>query len=234
MFFVAFVNVYLRSAKMFSVESAREERRRQRRALSRLKVRSSRPTTTCPIDALCPCLEHQSTPPNALLTPCSPFYHIIVSGVADNNFFYYNISFLCPPTIVSEHTCTDILLLFYHMSSSPVLEPPELPGVAALPADPQQALLALVQQLKDGQTEQTKLINKLQKTVLTSRTMINELISAQNDMKSELEKLRASGSGGGECEVCANRRDAAVAMAAVTSTGQTTDELIDTLIEGRE
>lgn len=118
-------------------------------------------------------LEHQSTPPNALLTPCSPFYHIIVSGVADNNFFYYNISFLCPPTIVSEHTCTDILLLFYHMSSSPVLEPPELPGVAALPADPQQALLALVQQLKDGQTEQTKLINKLQKTVLTSRTMIN-------------------------------------------------------------
>lgn len=51
-FFVAFVNVYLRSAKMFSVESAREERRRQRRALSRLKVRSSRPTTTCPIDAL--------------------------------------------------------------------------------------------------------------------------------------------------------------------------------------
>jgi hypothetical protein len=64
--------------------------------------------------------------------------------------------------------------------------------------------------------------------------MINELISAQNDMKSELEKLRASGPGGGECEVCANRRDAAVAMAAVTSTGQTTDELIDTLIEGRE
>jgi 4-diphosphocytidyl-2C-methyl-D-erythritol kinase len=118
------------------------------------------------------------------------------------------------------------------MSSSPVLDPPELPGVAALPADPQQALLALVQQLKNGQAEQTQLINKLQKTVLTSRTMINELISAQNDMKSELEKLR--GSGGGECEVCANRRDAAVAMAAVTSTGQTTDELIDTLIEGRE
>src|SRR5210317_1600183 len=120
------------------------------------------------------------------------------------------------------------------MSSSPVLEPPELPGVAYLPADPQQALLALVQQLENGQAEQTQLINKLQKTVLTSRTMINELISAQNDMKSELEKLRASGSGGGECEVCANRRDAAVAMAAVTSPGQTTDELIDTLIEGRE
>lgn len=171
MFFVAFVNVYLRSAKMFSVESAREERRRQRRALHSSRCAVPGQQQRAPLMPLS--LEHQSTPPNALLTPCSPFYHIIVSGVADNNFFYYNISFLCPPTIVSEHTCTDILLLFYHMSSSPVLEPPELPGVAALPADPQQALLALVQQLKDGQTEQTKLINKLQKTVLTSRTMIN-------------------------------------------------------------
>ena len=113
--------------------------------------------------------------------------------------------------------------------SSSVLEPPELPEMNS---DPQQALLALVQQLKDGQAEQTALIQKLNKTVLTSRSMINELITAQTDMKEELAKLRTS-SVGGECQVCSNKRDSAVAMSAVTVAGQTTDELIATLIEGR-
>ena len=126
----------------------------------------------------------------------------------------------------------------YHVTtlmSSPVLEPLELPDVAAtLHSDPQQALLALVQQLKDGQSEQTAIIQKLNKTVLTSRTMINELISAQNDMREELARLRST-SASGVCETCNNRRDAAVAMANVTvTTGQTTDDLIEALIEGRE
>ncbi|KAK1745938.1 hypothetical protein QTG54_003862 [Skeletonema marinoi] len=115
------------------------------------------------------------------------------------------------------------------MSSPPVLEPPELPEINS---DPQQALLALVQQLKDGQSEQTALIQKLNKTVLTSRTLINELITAQTDMKEELAKLRSSNVSG-ECQVCNNKRDAAVAMSAVASVGQTTDDLIATLIEGR-
>lgn len=100
-------------------------------------------------------------------------------------------------------------------------------------SDPQQALLALVQQLKDGQSEQTALIQKLNKTVLTQRTLINELISAQTDMKEGLAKLR-TGSVSGECQTCINRRDAAVAMSAVTGMGQTSDDLIETLIEGRK
>ena len=108
-------------------------------------------------------------------------------------------------------------------------EPAELPDMNS---DPQQALLALVQQLKDGQAEQTAMIQKLNKTVLTSRTLINELITAQTDMKEELAKLRSS-SVSGECQVCSNKRDAAVAMSTVSVAGQTTDELIETLIEGR-
>lgn len=109
------------------------------------------------------------------------------------------------------------------------LEPPEL---LELNSDQQQALLALVQQLKNGQAEQTALIQKLNKTVLTSRTLINELITAQTDMKEELAKLRNS-SVSGECQTCNNKRSAAVAMSAVTGTSQTTDDLIETLIEGR-
>lgn len=111
--------------------------------------------------------------------------------------------------------------------SSNVFEPPELPGVNA---DSQEALLALVQQLKNGQAEQTAMIQKLNKTVLTSRTLINELITAQTDLKEEVEKLRSSSISGGECQACNTRRDAATAMSAVAGT---TDDLVATLIEGR-
>ena len=72
-------------------------------------------TTTCPIDAL---VEHQPIDTTEriaeLTTLLSYYYYIIVSGVADNIFFYY-ISFLCPPTIVSEHTCTDIIFILSHV-----------------------------------------------------------------------------------------------------------------------
>jgi len=139
--------------------------------------------------------------------------------------------FITTHHIIAERKCINTSLLYQQliMSSPPVLEPPELPEINS---DPQQALLALVQQLKDGQSEQTALIQKLNKTVLTSRTLINELITAQTDMKEELAKLRSSNVSG-ECQVCNNKRDAAVAMSAVASVGQTTDDLIATLIEGR-
>mmetsp|Transcript_19955 Transcript_19955/g.42816 ORF Transcript_19955/g.42816 Transcript_19955/m.42816 type:complete len:191 (+) Transcript_19955:90-662(+) len=53
-----------------------------------------------------------------------------------------------------------------------------------------QALLGCVQQLKAGQTHQTDLIQKLQKTVLTSRSMINELVVANNELKEELDEIK--------------------------------------------
>ena len=68
----------------------------------------------------------------------------------------------------------------------------ELPQLddAAAPAppignDPMHILLA-------NQAKQTNMLEKLQKSVLTSRTMINELVVANNDLREEVAKLRGS------------------------------------------
>ena len=43
-----------------------------------------------------------------------------------------------------------------------------------------------------NQAKQTNMLEKLQKSVLTSRTMINELVVANNDLREEVAKLRGS------------------------------------------
>ncbi|KAL3802529.1 hypothetical protein HJC23_012548 [Cyclotella cryptica] len=54
------------------------------------------------------------------------------------------------------------------------------------------ALIQCIRGLQEGQTQQTQLIQKLHKTVLNTRTIINELILTQNELKDEIEKLKSS------------------------------------------
>ena len=62
---------------------------------------------------------------------------------------------------------------------------------AALPQTEQlSAVLEGINDLHRSQREQTDLLNKLQQTVLTSRSMINELILANNELKREVQAFR--------------------------------------------
>ena len=54
------------------------------------------------------------------------------------------------------------------------------------------SLIACIRGLQAGQSQQTQLIQKLHKTVLNTRSIINELIVTQNELRDEIEKLRAS------------------------------------------
>jgi hypothetical protein len=59
--------------------------------------------------------------------------------------------------------------------------------------DDSKSLIACIRGLQEGQTQQTQLIQKLHKTVLNTRTIINELIVTQNELKDEIEKLKGTG-----------------------------------------
>mmetsp|Transcript_25207 Transcript_25207/g.50891 ORF Transcript_25207/g.50891 Transcript_25207/m.50891 type:complete len:246 (-) Transcript_25207:432-1169(-) len=103
-------------------------------------------------------------------------------------------------------------------SSSP---PPPLPPPSPLPLDDEQAedghhhhttceggckghashpveqsdiqtMTATLQQIAAGQQQQTQLIKNLQKSLLTTRSMVNEIIMSHNEMREELESLKRS------------------------------------------
>ena len=88
----------------------------------------------------------------------------------------------------------------------PPLPLPEAPpAVAAAPtafvahgADQNAVLLQLHQQ--------TDLLQKLHKTVLTSRSMINELVVSNNELKQEIQKIKHAA----QCENC-RKKDSATA-----------------------
>jgi hypothetical protein len=91
------------------------------------------------------------------------------------------------------------------------------------------ALLQYVRSLQEGQTHQTQLIMKLNKTVLTTRSMINELIVTQNELKEEVERLKASSL----CDGCKLKAETAPPLPLPTVAGQTPDEEINAIIEAR-
>lgn len=91
------------------------------------------------------------------------------------------------------------------------------------------ALLQYVRSLQEGQTHQIQLIMKLNKTVLTTRSMINELIVTQNELKEEVERLKASSL----CDGCKLKAETAPPLPLPTVAGQTPDEEINAIIEAR-
>mmetsp|Transcript_32143 Transcript_32143/g.63993 ORF Transcript_32143/g.63993 Transcript_32143/m.63993 type:complete len:305 (+) Transcript_32143:92-1006(+) len=92
------------------------------------------------------------------------------------------------------------------------------------------AILGTLQQLVTGQEQQNQLIKTLQKNILTARTMINEIIVTQNELKDELEAIKRSSS----CEHCARKEAVFQARSNMTIVGQTTDEQIDAILENRK
>ena len=115
----------------------------------------------------------------------------------------------------------------------------------AFDRDDSKSLIACIRGLQEGQTQQTQLIQKLHKTVLNTRTIINELIVTQNELKDEIDKLKAPAipslpSTVTTCENCkatvtANPTDPSQACLPVNSTvtQPTPDEEIDAIIEAR-
>ncbi|KAL7509958.1 hypothetical protein ACHAXN_006837 [Cyclotella atomus] len=114
--------------------------------------------------------------------------------------------------------------------------------------DDSKSLIACIRGLQEGQTQQTQLIQKLHKTVLNTRTIINELIVTQNELKDEIEKLRGPGTPAtpptvATCENCkstvTNPSSVAAAGAqihvasAVGGAPMTPDEEIDHIIAER-
>ena len=80
--------------------------------------------------------------------------------------------------------------------SSPELPPPsEGSAVAATPgaALDYGSFAQALKQLQEGQSFQTELLHKLHKTVLTSRSIINELVVANNELKEEIQKIKGGG-----------------------------------------
>lgn len=118
--------------------------------------------------------------------------------------------------------------------------PPPLPEPAVAPValalddaggvNQTQVLLECIQQLQAGQSHQTELIHKLHKTVLTSRSMINELVVANNELKEDLQSIKKSS----QCEACKKKESTFVAQTMLSVAGQTPDEEIDTIIEQRK
>lgn len=90
-------------------------------------------------------------------------------------------------------------------------------------------VLECVQQLQAGQAHQTDLIQKLHKTVLTSRAMINELVVANNELKDELLKIKNTA----QCDGCKKKEVAFAAQTMLSVAGRTPDEEIDNVIEAR-
>lgn len=97
--------------------------------------------------------------------------------------------------------------------------PPPLPEAAAaqpmalaVDSASSQALLEGVQQLQAGQAHQIDLIQKLHKTVLTSRSMINELVLSNNELKVELLKIKNTV----QCDGCKKKDTAFAAQTMAT------------------
>jgi hypothetical protein len=71
--------------------------------------------------------------------------------------------------------------------------PPSEGAVAATPGSldlDYGSVAEALKQLLAGQSFQTELLQKLHKTVLTSRSIINELVVANNELKEELQKIK--------------------------------------------
>jgi len=86
--------------------------------------------------------------------------------------------------------------------SSPELTPPSegsaaatTPGTGAPPALDYGSITQALKQLQEGQSFQTELLHKLHKTVLTSLSIINELVVANNELKEEIHKIKGGGGG---------------------------------------
>ena len=97
-------------------------------------------------------------------------------------------------------------------------ELPHLPEAAAAPA-PAQAIDSspeLLGALVAGQAQQTELLQKLHKTVLTSRSMINELVVSNNELKEEISKHKRTGS----CEACKKKETSFAAEAMLSVAGE--------------
>jgi len=91
-------------------------------------------------------------------------------------------------------------------------------------------LLGGVQQLQAGQSHSNELMQKLQKTVLTSRAMINELVVANNELREELIRIKQAY----QCDMCKKKEAATVVRHMVSVAGQTPDTEIDQIIEARK
>ena len=87
--------------------------------------------------------------------------------------------------------------------SSPELLPSEgsaaaatTPGTGAAPALDYGSFTQALKQLQEGQSFQTELLHKLHKTVLTSLSVVNELVVSNNELKKEIHKIKGGGGGG--------------------------------------
>jgi len=106
--------------------------------------------------------------------------------------------------------------------------------------DDSKSLIACIRGLQEGQTQQTQLIQKLHKTVLNTRTIINELIVTQNELKDEIQKLKAPASPAlpvtvATCENCKSTVTNPDDLLAPTNAPPLTpDEEIDAIIESRQ
>lgn len=106
----------------------------------------------------------------------------------------------------------------------------------AFDMDDSKSLIACIRGLQEGQMQQTQLIQKLHKTVLNTRTIINELVVTQNELKDEIERLKLPGTPAtvATCENCKSTVAAPAASVHITAAGSTPDEEIDAIIEARQ
>ena len=101
--------------------------------------------------------------------------------------------------------------------SLPLEELPDLDGTTAAAASGSGSNGDLMGHLLASQAQQTELLNKIHRDVLSTRTMISALEESNNELKEEIRKLK-----GGEpssmvsCEGC-KKKEASIAAVAMTS-----------------
>jgi hypothetical protein len=100
------------------------------------------------------------------------------------------------------------------------------------------SLIQCIRGLQEGQTQQTQLIQKLHKTVLNTRTIINELIVTQNELKDEIERLKSPSVPSPPAPAATPSSIAAPAPAQTTiqvqsTAGSSPDDEIDAIIDAR-
>jgi hypothetical protein len=104
--------------------------------------------------------------------------------------------------------------------------------------DDSKSLIACIRGLQEGQTQQTQLIQKLHKTVLNTRTIINELIVTQNELRDEIEKLKSPTAEPtvATCENCKSTVSTAAlpSLPLPRANTPTPDDEIDAIIESRQ
>lgn len=83
-------------------------------------------------------------------------------------------------------------------------------------SDPQNVLIEMCQLIQVNQSQQTDLIQKLHKTVLTSRSMINELVVSNNELKEELQKIKNTT----QCDGCKKKEAAFAAQTMLSVAGE--------------